>query len=196
MSFDWHLIWEKTCELLSKDGAPAWIQAIGSILALLVVILASKIPVNHAASVKRKTIFTIVEAAHTHAQNIRNAVDAMQDPIDTTHIYRVYNKVIIEGVVKALQGIPMHELGSSKGVLAMLSLTDQMVFLGAAVEILLEGPYNHPIMAKTLEDLEKNDHARRIKLAATGFSVLQGNVRVHLEQIDKEYESLKDSLKS
>lgn len=196
MSFDWHLIWEKTCELLSKDAAPAWIQAIGSILALLAVFLVSKIPVNHAASVKRKTIFAMVEATHTHAQNIRSAVDAMQDPIDTIHIYKVYNNVIIEGVVKALQGIPMHELGSSKGVLAMLSLTDQMVFLGVAVEILLNGPYNHPMMAKTLEDLDKNDHARRLKLAATGFSVLKHNVKVHLDQIDKDFESLKDSLKS
>jgi len=197
MSFDWHIFWEKACEILSKDGAPAWIQAIGSILALVIVILVSKTPVNHAASVKRKTIFAIAEAAHTHACNIRNAIDAMEWLTgNNSQIYTVYNKVVIEGVVKALQGVPMHELGSSKGVLAMLSLTDQMVFLGTAVEILLQGPHKHPGIAKTLDSIDQDDRAQRQKVCATGFSILQANARVHLNQIDKDYESLKESLKS
>uniref|UniRef100_UPI003C7E9BC1 hypothetical protein n=1 Tax=Pseudomonas veronii TaxID=76761 RepID=UPI003C7E9BC1 len=188
MSFDWHLFW---------NVAPAWIQAIGSILALVAVILASKIPVNHAASEKRRTIFAIVEAAHSHACNIRKAIDAMGWPTGNNHlIYQVYNKVIIESVVRALQGVPTHELGSSKAVLAMLSLTDQMVFLGSAVETLLNGPLNHPEIKKALESIDQNDHAQRLKLGATGFSVLQSNARGHLDQVDKEYESLKGSLKS
>lgn len=73
------------------------------------------------------------------------AMDIMECPTgNNIQIYTIYNKVVIEGVVRAPQGVPLHELGSSKGVLAMLSLTDQMVFLSTAVYALIEGPYKAP----------------------------------------------------
>lgn len=197
MDFDWHAIGKWIYEMFSKEGTPAWVQAIGSILALVVAIIVSKSPVNHAAAVKRKTIFAIAEAAHAHARNIREAIGMMTWPTgDNSQIYKVYDKVVIEGIVKALQGVPMHELGSSKGVLAILSLTDQMVFLGTAVEALLLGPNQHPVIALALDSIEPNDHTQRRKVCATGFSVLQGNVRGHLQKIDEDYESLRESLKS
>lgn len=196
MSFEWHLLWERTGEILSSEGAPAWIQAIGSVAALFIAIRISRSSINHAASEKRKTIFAIAEAAHTHACNIRKAIDVMGwNSGNNFQIYEVYDKTIIEGVVKALQGVPMHELGSSKAVLAMLSLTDQMVFLGSAVETLLQGPYKHPVLGKALESRDQNDHAQLQRLAATGFSVLQNNARRHLTKIDQDYEALKESLR-
>nr|WP_314487488.1 hypothetical protein [uncultured Pseudomonas sp.] len=194
MSFDWHTIWEKTYELLSSQDLPAWIQAIGSVAAIVYAVRISRSSINHAASAKRKTIFAIAEAAHTHACNIRKAIDVMAwNSGNNIQIYSVYDKTIIEGVVKALQGVPMHELGSSKAVIAMLSLTDQMVFLGSAVETLIQGPYKHPVLGKTLESLD--DHERRQEIAATSFSVLQQNTRGHLTKIDQDYEALKESLR-
>ena len=196
MSFDWYTVWEKTYELLSTQDLPAWIQAIGSVAAIAYAVRISRSSINHAASAKRKTIFAIAEAAHTHACNIRKAIDVMGwNSGNNFQIYEVYDKTIIEGVVKALQGVPMHELGSSKAVLAMLSLTDQMVFLGSAVETLLQGPYKHPVLGKALESRDQNDHAQIQRLAATGFSVLQNNARGHLTKIDQVYEALKESLK-
>ena len=187
MSFDWNLLWE---------GAPAWIQAIGSVAAIVYAVRISRSSINHAASAKRKTIFAIAEAAHTHACNIRKAIDAMGfNSGNNIQIYAVYDKTIIEGVVKALQGVPMHELGSSKAVIAMLSLTDQMVFLGSSVEILLQGPERHPELGKTLENSYRDDYEKRQELAASGYSVLQYNVRVHLNKIDQDYEALKESLR-
>lgn len=192
MSFDWHTIWE----FLSKQDYPAWIQAIGSVAAIVYAVRISRSSINHAASEKRKTIFAIAEAAHTHACNIRKAIDVMAwNSGNNIQIYSVYDKTIIEGVVKALQGVPMHELGSSKAVIAMLSLTDQMVFLGSSVETLLQGPYKHPVLGKALESRDQNDHAQIQRLAATGFSVLQNNARGHLTKIDQDYEALKESLK-
>jgi len=96
-----------------------------------IAIKVSKTVINHAASVKSKAIFAIAEAAHVHACNLRSAIDAMSWPeADNYQIYKVYHKVVIEGIVKALQGVPMHELGSSKGVLAMLSLAYRCETLG------------------------------------------------------------------
>lgn len=192
MSFDWHTIWE----FLSKQDYPAWIQAIGSVAAIVYAVRISRSSINHAASEKRKTIFAIAEAAHTHACNIRKAIDVMAwNSGNNIQIYSVYDKTIIEGVVKALQGVPMHELGSSKAVIAMLSLTDQMVFLGSSVEILLQGPERHPELGKTLKNSYRDDYEKRQELAASGYSVLQYNVRVHLNKIDQDYEALKESLR-
>ena len=188
MSFDWNLLWE---------GAPAWIQAIGSVAAIVYAVRISRSSINHAASEKRKTIFAIAEAAHTHACNIRKAIDVMGfNSGNNIQIYAVYDKTIIEGVVKALQGVPMHELGSSKAVIAMLSLTDQMVFLGSSVETLLKDRHSNPVIRKMLENFDKNDHVGRIEQATAVFSNLQDNVRRHLNIIDKDYESLKESLAS
>ena len=69
----------------------------------MIAIRASKVQVKHAASEKRKTIFAIAEAAHTHAYNIRNAIDVMDWQTGNTYqIYKVYHRVVIEGVVKVL----------------------------------------------------------------------------------------------
>lgn len=197
MVFDWNTFWGWLCEVFSKDGAPAWVQAAGSLLALWIAIKVSKTPIDHAAAVKRKTIFAIAEAAHAHARNIRKALDQMiwLAPDGNYHIHRVYHPSVIDGVVKALQGIPMHELGSGKDVLAMLSLTGQLVFLRAAVDALLAGPAQHPEIAKVLASLSPDDHEMRLKLCATGFTALQGNVRTHLNQIDGDFEILKEGLK-
>lgn len=192
----WHTFWERLYEILSNDGAPAWVQAIGSIAAVVIAIIVSKTPIYHAALIKRQTIFAIAEAAHVHAHKIREAVDKMAwlSADGNYQIYHVYHPTVIEGVVRALQGVPMHELGSSKAVLAMLSLTGQMVFLSTAVDALILGPNQHPEIAKTLASLGSDDQQMRLQICATGFSVLQQNVRVHLDQIDKDFDSLRESL--
>lgn len=197
MNLEWHATGEWIYDFLSSEGAPAWIQAIGSLLALGIAIRVSKTAINHAASVKRKTIFAIAEAAHSHACNLRKAIDGMSWP-ETNFIplYEVYHKSVIESTVKALQGIPMHELGSSKAVLAMLSLTDQMAFLGTAVEVILLGPHQHSGVIKALSSIDPNEHARRQAICSMAFLALQGNARGHLDRIDKDYESLKLTLQS
>lgn len=69
----------------------------------------------------------------------------------------------------------------------MLSLTDQMVFLGSAVKTLLKGQYRHPEMGKTIEDNYRDDYEKRQELAASCFSILQDNTRGHLTKIDQVY---------
>lgn len=198
MSFDWHAIGKWFYEIFSSDGAPAWVQAVGALLALWIAIKVSRTAVDHAADVKRQTIFAIAEAANVYAHTIREPLDKLVWLSNDGNypLFQVYHPSVIEGIVRALQGAPMHELGSSKGVLAMLSLTGQMVFLGTAIEALLRGPSQHPEIAKTLASLGPDDQQMRLQVCATGFSVLRSNVRVHLDQIDKDYEALKTSLTS
>lgn len=196
MSFDWYTIWESICAFFASEEAPAWVQAGGSVAALFIAIWISRSSIRHAAKAKRKNIYAIAEATHTYACIIRKAIDETEWVTgNNSQIYAVYNKVVIEGIVKALQEVPVHEIGSSKGVLAMLSLINQMEFLGLAVETLLQGPYKHPVLGKSLESLDDTDYrVQRHEVIATGFSVLQQNARGHLNKIDEDYETLKESL--
>jgi len=149
---------------------------------------------KHAARERRASVFAITEAAHSRVQGIRNAVDNLDWKTGgNIELYRVYHKSIIDGIVRALQGVPMHELGNSKVVLSLLSLTDQLIFLGLAVEELLNGPYKHPEMSKTLESIDQGDYKQRQKLCETGYSVLKHNVIIHIDQIEIEYKTIRES---
>ncbi|WP_426101765.1 hypothetical protein [Pseudomonas sp. PSPC3-3] len=190
------MFFDRITDYLSKPDAPAWVQAIGAIFALVVAILVPHLQVKKALSEKRKAMLAVAEAANAHACNIREVIAATNytEGHVSPRIHEVYHKVIIEGIVKALQGVPMHELGSTNGVLAMLSLTDQMVFLGNAVEALISGPARHPELSKTLASIEPNDRKSYREANERGFAVLAGNVRIHLNKIYKDYESLVKSV--
>lgn len=196
MSFECNSFMEYAYEIFSSEATPAWIQAIGSIMALVVAIYLSRRAARCNELSRRKAILAIAAAAHTHACKIRSAVDVMEwGKGANPQIHEVYHRVVIDGVVKALHGIPMHEVGSSDGVLAILSLSDQMVFLGASVEALIDGPYKIPSVVKALESIGKGDHAGRKAYCAQIFGILQNNVRGHLGIIDRDFESLKKYLK-
>ncbi|WP_248767621.1 hypothetical protein [Pseudomonas sp. MWU12-2345] len=192
-----YVLFDRFGGYLSKAEAPAWVQAIGALFALVVAILVPRFQVKKALSEKRKAILAVAEAAYAHACNIRKVIaetDFSEGHVDP-RIYDVYHKVIIDGIVKALQGVPMHELGSTNGVLAMLSLTDQMVFLGTAVEAILSGPTQHPELAKTLEAIEPAERKMYREQHTRCFEVLAQNVRTHLNRIYKDYELLVKSVK-
>lgn len=196
MQIEWYVIWKDAVEIFSSANTPAWVQAIGSLVGLAIAIYVSKSPIKHAAKARRATIFAIAEAAHAHTQSIRAAVDSLDWKTGSNiEIYKVYHKSVIEGVAQALQRVPIHEIGTSKGVLALLSLTNQLIFLGSAVEELIGGPYRHPEMSKTLKSIAEKDYERHQKLLETSYSVLKHNVTIHLDQIDRDYEELKVSLR-
>ena len=195
MPVDWDAIWCFVINLLSSESTPAWVQALGSLLALGIAIYASTLPLKHAAKEKRKTTFAIVEATHTRAQSIRKAVEEMDwETGGTAGIYEVYHKSVIDGLVRALPGVPVHELGTSNAVIALLTLTDQLVFLGSAMEQLLLGPHNIPALSKAYDSIDQHDYAQRLEITKMAYSVLKGNAIRHLAQIDRNFESLKASL--
>ncbi len=197
MPVEWIAVWNDVVCIFSSPNTPAWVQAIGSLVGLGIAIFVSTLPLKHAAKQKRATFFAIVEAAHTRAQSIRKAVDEMDwETGGTAGIYNVYHKSVIDGLVRALQGIPTHELGTSDAVLALLALTDQIVFLGDAVDKLLLGPHNDPELAKAYDSIDPVDYKQRREITRIAYSVRQQNIRGHLKQIDLHYEVLKTSLSS
>lgn len=194
MHFDWHDVLYLFWGAISSDGAPAWVQAIGSIIALVVAIRVSRISVEHAGLLKQKTIFSIAEAVHEYADEVRKAINGISDdPGSNIGLYSVYNGDVTAGLVRALQGVPLHELASGRQVSAILGLANQLVFMGNATDKLLVPPAMHPEVLKVLNRVGDN-YGQRQSLSAVALSVLKKNALNHLDQIDKHYNSLKSTI--
>ncbi|MGX1017404.1 hypothetical protein AB7M33_000080 [Pseudomonas sp. Y3 TE3536] len=194
MHFDWRELLFLVWGAISSDGAPAWVQAIGSIIALVVAIRVSRISVEHAGLLKQKTIFSIAEAAHEYANKVRGAIHSISDdPGSNLSLYSVYNSDVTAALVRALQGVPMHELASGRQVSAILGLANQLVFMGNATDKLLVPPVMHPDVLKVLNRVG-DDYEQRQRLSVVALSVLKKNALNHLDEIDRHYNSLKSTI--
>jgi hypothetical protein len=194
MHYERTALWDSVWRVVSSDGAPAWVQAVGSIVALYIAIRVSRFSIDHAGLLKQKTIFSIAEAAHEYASKIRIAIDLInKEPGSNTYLYEVYHKDVTAGVVRALQGVPVHELASGQQVLAILGLTNQLVFLGTAADKLLFAPSLLPGVSEQLESMA-DDRKMRREYLSTITDVLKRNALGHLDGIDKHYHVLKSSL--
>lgn len=194
MHFDWREFLCSVWDVISSTGTPAWVQAIGSIIALVVAIYVSRKSVEHAGLLKQKTIFSIAEAAHEYANKIRVAVEAIDDDLGSKiGLFSVYHSDVNAGMVRALQGVPVHELASGEQVLAILGLTNQLVFLGSVTDKLLGSAALQPEISKALESVG-NDYEQRKKFLDFATNNLKAVAIIHLDQIDKHYDSLKKTL--
>lgn len=182
---------------LTSDGAAAWVQAIGALLALAIAIWVPAARAKMDSKEKRLSMLAVAEAAHSHASNIRLAIDSsnFEQGEVSLKMWNIYDPSIIIGVVRGLQNIPLHELGSRKGVISLLSITDQMVLLGKAVDAFIDGPHRNVEHTKLLQSIPEDDHKMRRQLHLQVFSILANNARLHLDRIDKDYLALVESVR-
>jgi len=193
MHIDWTALWGSVWSFVSSDSAPAWVQAVGSIVALFVAIRLSRSSIAHAGLQKQKTIFSVAEAAHEYASGVRAAVDLIgDDPGSNITLYQVYHRDITAGLVRALQGAPMHELASSQQVMAILGIVNHLVFLGDSADKLLYAPSLLPGISEDLESMD--DLVTRREYLSGITSSLKMNVLIQTDKIEKHYLSLKKSL--
>ncbi|HDS1679139.1 TPA: hypothetical protein QEM39_000615 [Pseudomonas putida] len=191
---DWREFLCSVWTVISSAGTPAWVQAIGSIIALVVAIRVSRLSVEHAGLLKQKTIFSIAEAAHEYADKIRSAINTInEEPGSNIGLYSVYHRDVTAGIVRALQGVPVHELASGQQVLAILGLANQLVFMGNAIDKLLVPPSMHPDVLKVLESVG-DDYKQRQRLSDVALSVLKRNALNHLDKIDEHFNLLKSTI--
>ena len=194
MDYYWRDLLCSVWDVISSAGTPAWVQAIGSITALVVAIRVSRLSVEHAGLLRQKTIFSIAEAAHEYANKIRAAINTINDdPGSNINLCSVYHRDVTAGIVRALQGVPVHELASGQQVLAILGLANQLVFMGNATDRLLVSPAMHPDVLKVLERAGDN-YEQRQRLSTVSLNVLKRNALNHLDKIDEHYNSLRSTI--
>jgi len=194
MHVDWHLFMDWLGRLISSDGAPAWVQAIGSLVALFIAIRVSRLSVEHASDLKQKSMFSVVDASHQFACSIRSAVESIgAEPGSNAELYSIYHKDVMVGMIKALQALLVHEFSSGQQVVSVLGITNQLVFLSVVVEKLLYDPSLLAEYKKSFSDLDGDRKGRR-ELRVTITDILKGNALRHLAEIDKHYKKLEDTI--
>lgn len=194
MSIEWQHYWCVIWAGISSDGAPAWVQAFGSIVALIVAIKVSKLSVKHAGEQRQRAIFSIAEAGYEYARQIRGAIELITEEVGSNaNLWNVYNKDVTASLVRALQGVPAHELASGQQVLALLGLTNQLVFLGQASEKLMVAPSLLPEVSEMLKKMEDDRQGRR-ELLKSIPKILKSNALKHIDVIEGHYNVLKDAL--
>ncbi len=174
----------------SSSEVASWIQAFGSVMAIFAAIWISDRQEAITLNSKRKSILAIVEAAYQRAELYRAMIfdSDFKNQIPNSKLYGVYDKTIISGITRALSGIPLYEVGSPEGVMALILLHDQFYFLGNEIDAFMVGIYNHSDFSEELNKLTGLENKDlRSNLAQTMFDVLANNVKVHLDKIKELY---------
>ncbi|MCK9798967.1 hypothetical protein M1B34_14925 [Pseudomonas sp. MAFF 302030] len=194
MQLEWSAFKSLVWGWVSDPAAPAWIQAVGALLALAVAIYVSRRSIEHAGLLRQKTIFSIAEAAYEYVREVRAAIELIDEEAGSNAtLWDAYHAEVTAGLVRALQGVPVHELASGRQVSAVLGLTLHLVLLGKAAEKLLVAPSLLPGVADQLEELEGDRNARRDLLSSI-TKVQKLNAMKQLEKIDEHYNVLKNTL--
>lgn len=183
-----------------SDAVAAWVQAFGSIAAIVGAVWIGNRQVQAALSTearasagRRKSILAIAEAAYEHSERFRRLL-AQSDPRASLSLN--YHESIINGVAEALGSVPFHEVGSRDGVMALLSLRDQLLFLKKSIETFLAGPWRHPDLGPQLEQHKlAGDNAIVRDLLESTNKILARNVVTHLDVIRENYLSLAEAVR-
>lgn len=142
---------------------PVWIQAVGSVLAIVAVFWISDANRKKEGQLRNQNILAVAAAAYEYAMSIKAELVKARDPFATkdtlaayanmeypllpngrlelTKIREVYHANICAAYAMALANISYHEAGSPKAVQALLSLQAQFAsFLPKSMDSLLAGP--------------------------------------------------------
>jgi hypothetical protein len=172
----------------------AWFQAVGSIAAITVAFLvgrdqskAALRAVTEQQRERRDSIVAVAGAAAEHARRIRDVLE--QEDTGRAMMHNVYDKTIVDGIVNALTSAPAHEVGSPDGVIALLALRDQFVFLGVQMKKYLDGPLELEEFRKLIESCG-DDREQRRTTVQVAERVLKQNVRTRLQQIQRFHDEL------
>lgn len=133
----------------------SWVQAIGSILAIVGAWLGIKYQLERATKQRRDAIIAIAGAANARADQVREylrGADAQSELLTKFH------QSIIDGLVHALNGAAVDEIGSPEGVSAFLEMQYQVVLLGAAIQAFTKGPYGDPGFVASVEKLREQGY--------------------------------------
>jgi hypothetical protein len=124
---------------------PAWVQAVGSVLAIVAVFWISDANRKKEQHSRNQSVLAVARVAHDFAMDIDAELQTILTQkacgFDGSEIRSIYHRDISKRYGEALANVPLHELGSPEAVQALLSLqVNFSVFLPDAMEKLLKGP--------------------------------------------------------
>lgn len=128
----------------AKD-IPAWVQAVGSVLAIVAVFWISDANRKKEQQSRNQSVLAVARVAHDFAKKLdaelQTILTGKACGFDGSNIHSIYHRDIARRYGEALANVPLHELGSPEAVKALLALQVQFsVFLPDAMDRLLKGP--------------------------------------------------------
>lgn len=149
----------------SSSEWAAWVQAFGSIAALGGAYWLGREQARFADNLeiekKRRAILSIGDVARERACLIRSLLPSDEGELAFEHIFPVqaklmteYHSSISDGIVSAIKNIPIHEVGSTKAIIALQDLEVQFGFLDKDISNFIKGPMRLEVFADLFSCLE------------------------------------------
>lgn len=171
--------------------AAAWVQAVGSILAIVAAGAAVQYQLNRADQNRRRAVFAVADAAKFRVDEIAGLV-SRDDPRDA--LLCNFHHSILDRLISAFDASPVHEIQRGDGIVAFLAIRDQLAFLKNAVQALIDGPEKHPDLGKSLDEYsDLFDQDEVSKYRARCVDVLRKNVMTHIASIEDHHRVLLQS---
>jgi len=182
-----------------------WVQAIGSMAAILTSFWIFRRQskqtidaIDHAKKQEKREklgcILATASAANDFAKITGEAIE--KDP--GIGLRFTFQDAIIEGLVDALNAIQIHELGTSSGAMALISLRNEAVLLQQYVQIYIDGPNKLPGFPEMIESCKSDPgFLQRVpELRREQTKLLIKNVQDRVENISKHYGEFKNSIET
>ena len=173
---------------LNKSEWAGWVQAIGSILAVVGAWLGIRYQLERSEQKRVEAILAVAEAGIERVELVARLMDE-QDP--QIALVRDFHQAMLDGILIAFKGVPVHELQSGRGVIAFMGLQDQLGFIGRAISACIAGPDEHPLYEKSLRAaLDSQGVDAWHELRRRYETVLADNVGTHVKASRANYRAL------
>lgn len=176
-------------ENLTAETWASWVQAVGSIVAIAGAYFIGERQAKSARraaaemqdrerSGKLASIFAICTAAHERAKFVYKVF--CEVPADSITRSFDYDHSLVRSVIKALEAIPVHEIGNANAVIALLDIRDQLEFMIKAIDTPVDP-----------SDMDYEDNA---DLKKQRREIWSHNIAIHVKVIDYAYQIIKKSI--
>jgi hypothetical protein len=165
---------------------PAWVQAVGSIAAIIGAYWVSGIQIKadtvaaveaeaRAQRRQRGSILAIAKAAIEVVDVLPKAADHnLQGRLAVSILY---DKRVFEGFINALEAVPIHELGSARAVTALLGLKNGLI----AIQVAAEKFFAQSMGAENLYPSSRPDPAKKLSIGHRIASVQAAYEQLSIE---------------
>lgn len=169
---------------------PAWVQAVGSVLAIVAVFWISDANREKEQQSRNQSVLAVARVAHDFAKDIDVELQTILTEkacgFDGSNIRSIYHCDISRRYGEALAKVPLHELGSPDAVKALLALQVQFsVFFPDAMDGLLKGPDRIA---------PHNDTDTKARLFQTFIQKKIPSMRPQFEKIAADWKIVEDAL--
>lgn len=170
----------------------SWVQAVGSVATIVGGLWGIHYQLERSERKRLESILAVAEAAIDRVELVGRLMSTSEP---RNSLIRDFHQSMLDGVLTAFAGVPVHEVQSGKGVIALMALRDQLAFLGRAISLCIDGPDSNSSFQRTLQKTLEFEGADAWQEMRVRFErILNDNVMTHVEASRSQYAALISSV--